>query len=106
MTPRQVGNVMADAYTGWQKETYAALLNRFSLPENKKFREFSRGMKMKLGLAVALSHQARLLILDEATGGLDPVVRAGHRLSCLRRPVRRQLGTLHPDFRKESPWMT
>ena len=75
MTPRQVGNVMADAYTGWQKETYAALLNRFSLPENKKFREFSRGMKMKLGLAVALSHQARLLILDEATGGLDPVVR-------------------------------
>ena len=75
MTPRQVGNVMADAYTGWQKETYAALLSRFSLPENKKFREFSRGMKMKLGLAVALSHQARLLILDEATGGLDPVVR-------------------------------
>lgn len=75
MTPRQVGNVMADAYTGWQEETYAALLNRFSLPENKKFREFSRGMKMKLGLAVALSHQAKLLILDEATGGLDPVVR-------------------------------
>ena len=75
MTPRQVGNVMADAYTSWQKDTYAALLSRFSLPENKKFREFSRGMKMKLGLAVALSHQARLLILDEATGGLDPVVR-------------------------------
>lgn len=106
MTPRQVGNVMADAYTGWQKETYAALLNRFSLPENKKFREFSRGMKMKLGLAVALSHQARLLILDEATGCPFLAVRAGHRLSCLRRPVRRQLGTLHPDFRKEGAWIT
>lgn len=41
MTPRQVGNVMADAYTGWQKETYAALLNRFSLPEGTPFSPIS-----------------------------------------------------------------
>ena len=75
MTPKQVGIVMADVFTRWDVKTYEGLLERFSLPENKKFREFSRGMKMKLGLAVALSHQAKLLILDEATSGLDPMVR-------------------------------
>mgnify|MGYP004522459231 FL=1 len=75
MTPKQVGIVMADVFTRWDAKTYEGLLERFSLPENKKFREFSRGMKMKLGLAVALSHKAKLLILDEATSGLDPVVR-------------------------------
>ncbi len=75
MTPKQVGIVMADVFTRWNAKTYEGLLERFSLPENKKFREFSRGMKMKLGLAVALSHKAKLLILDEATSGLDPVVR-------------------------------
>ena len=75
MTPKQVGIVMADVFTRWDAKTYEGLLERFSLPENKKFKEFSRGMKMKLGLAVALSHQAKLLILDEATSGLDPVVR-------------------------------
>ena len=75
MTPKQVSIVMADVFTRWDAKTYEGLLERFSLPENKKFKEFSRGMKMKLGLAVALSHQAKLLILDEATSGLDPVVR-------------------------------
>ena len=75
MTPKQVGIVMADVFTRWDVKTYEGLLERFSLPGNKKFREFSRGMKMKLGLAVALSHEAKLLILDEATSGLDPVVR-------------------------------
>lgn len=75
MTPKQVGIVMADVFTRWDAKTYEGLLERFSLPGNKKFREFSRGMKMKLGLAVALSHEAKLLILDEATSGLDPVVR-------------------------------
>lgn len=75
MTPKQVGKVMANVFLRWNAETYQGLLTRFSLPENKKFKEFSKGMKMKLGLAVALSHEAKLLILDEATGGLDPVVR-------------------------------
>ena len=75
MTPKQVGIVMADVFTRWNVKTYEGLLERFSLPENKKFKDFSRGMKMKLGLAVALSHEAKLLILDEATSGLDPVVR-------------------------------
>ena len=75
MTPKQVGKVMANVFLRWNAEAYQGLLARFSLPENKKFKEFSKGMKMKLGLAVALSHEAKLLILDEATGGLDPVVR-------------------------------
>ena len=75
LTPKQVGKVMANVFLRWNAETYQGLLARFSLPENKKFKEFSKGMKMKLGLAVALSHEAKLLILDEATGGLDPVVR-------------------------------
>ena len=75
MTPKQVGKVMANVFLRWNAETYQGLLARFSLPENKKFKEFSKGMKMKLELAVALSHEAKLLILDEATGGLDPVVR-------------------------------
>ena len=75
MTPKQVGKVMAKVFLRWNAETYQGLLARFSLPENKKFKEFSKGMKMKLGLAVALSHEAKLLILDEATSGLDPVVR-------------------------------
>ena len=75
MTPRQVGKVMQHTYQRWDKETYAQLLQKLSLPENKPFSDFSRGMKMKLGIAIAMSHDAKLLILDEPTGGLDPVVR-------------------------------
>lgn len=52
-----------------------ASLQKLALPDKKQFKEFSRGMKMKLGIAIALSHNAKLLILDEATSGLDPVVR-------------------------------
>ncbi len=75
LTPRQVGKVMAGIYRNWNSAAYRDYLKRFSLPEGKKFKDFSRGMKMKLGIAVALSHNAKLLILDEATSGLDPVVR-------------------------------
>lgn len=59
----------------WEKETFDRLLKRFELPEKKKISTFSRGMKMKLSLILALSHKAELLILDEATSGLDPVAR-------------------------------
>ena len=75
LTPIQVGKIMAHTYTNWDPAAYSGFLTRFSLPEKKRFQDFSRGMKMKLGLAVALSHHAKLLILDEATSGLDPVVR-------------------------------
>ena len=75
LTPRQVGKIMGGTFRNWDDAVYQDYLRRFSLPENKQFKEFSRGMKMKLGIAVALSHHAKLLLLDEATSGLDPVVR-------------------------------
>lgn len=75
LTPLQVGKIMAGTFTRWEDGLYREYLRRFSLPEKKPFKELSKGMKMKLGLAVALSHHPKLLILDEATAGLDPVVR-------------------------------
>ena len=75
LTAAQVGKVMAGIFRNWEPETYAAHLKKLAIPEKKPFKDFSRGMKMKLGIAVAMSHGAKLLILDEATSGLDPVVR-------------------------------
>ena len=71
----QIAKVMSLTYTNWDKEVFASYVQRFSLPEKKSLKKFSRGMKMKLSIAVALSHHAKLLVLDEATGGLDPIVR-------------------------------
>lgn len=59
----------------WQKDTFYALVKRFHLPEDRAIRQYSRGMRMQLGMALALSHGAKLLLLDEATSGLDPVIR-------------------------------
>lgn len=72
---KQVENVMKYIYHNWDTTSYWNYIKRLSIPTNKPFKEFSKGMKMKLGIAVALSHNAKLLILDEATSGLDPVVR-------------------------------
>ena len=71
----QVGKIMAHTFAKWDKELYAQYLKKLNLPEKRPFKEYSKGMKMKLGIAVALSHHPKLLILDEATSGLDPVVR-------------------------------
>ena len=75
ITARQLGKIMADTYRNWEQDTYERWLDKFQLPGNKEFKEYSRGMTMKLGIAAALSHRARLLLLDEATSGLDPMVR-------------------------------
>ena len=75
LTAAQVRNVMKNLIKNWDMDRYNSLLAQLAIPEDKIFRELSRGMKMKLGIAVAMSHHARLLILDEATSGLDPVVR-------------------------------
>ena len=75
LNSRDVGCVMAKTYRHWEPDTYENYLQRFGLPQDKAFRDYSRGMKMKLAIAVALSHQAKLLILDEATSGLDPMAR-------------------------------
>ena len=75
LTARQVGKIMQGIYRSWDEAVFSDYLTRLAVPADKKFKDFSRGMKMKLGIAVALSHHPRLLILDEATSGLDPVVR-------------------------------
>lgn len=75
LNPKEVGKVMAGIFRNWDENAYQGLLKDLDIPEDKKFKDFSRGMKMKLGFTIALSHHAKLLLLDEATSGLDPVVR-------------------------------
>ncbi len=75
LSPRKINRVMKSIYRSWDEETYFRLLTRFSLPVDRQIRQFSKGMKMKLAICAAFSHHSELLILDEATNGLDPVVR-------------------------------
>lgn len=75
LTVKQVGKVMKNTFRNWDDAEFSRLVSKLALPEKKQFKDFSRGMKMKLGIAVAMSHGSKLLILDEATSGLDPVVR-------------------------------
>lgn len=72
---RHVEKIMKDTFTNWRSDVFADYIKKFDLPEKKAFKNFSKGMKMKLGIAIALSHEAKLLILDEPTSGLDPLVR-------------------------------
>lgn len=72
---RQIESQISPFYREWNSEQFSKYLKEFELPENKSVGDFSKGMKMKFMIAVALSHNAELIILDEPTSGLDPVAR-------------------------------
>lgn len=75
LCPKKISRILKNIYHSWDEQTYFGLLKQLSLPPDKQLRQFSKGMKMKLAICAALSHHSRLLILDEATSGLDPVIR-------------------------------
>ncbi len=74
-TPKTLSIMFSGLYSNWNEQEFFEYLDRFCLPKKKKLGKFSKGMKMKLQIAAALSHGAKLLVMDEATTGLDPVVR-------------------------------
>ncbi len=74
-TPKDMARIFEGIYPQWSNAEYNSYLERFGLPAKKKIGKFSKGMKMKLQIACALSHSAELLVMDEATTGLDPIVR-------------------------------
>ena len=75
LTPKKLNKVLKGIYASWDEDFFVSLLKKLSLPLQKKIKSFSKGMKAKLSIAVAFAHHPKLLILDEATSGLDPIVR-------------------------------
>ena len=72
---KNINSIMKKMFRNWDEKGFYNRTDNFSLPKDKAFKNFSKGMKMKLGIAIAMSHDAKLLILDEPTSGLDPLVR-------------------------------
>ena len=72
---KTIKSVVKKFYDEWDDEAYKSYISLFKLDENKKVSELSEGMKVKFGLALAMSHNAKFLVLDEPTSGLDPVSR-------------------------------
>lgn len=75
LTAANINRIMKGIYKTWDEHKFNMLRDKFSLPADKIVKEYSKGMKMKLSIATALSHDSKLLILDEATSGLDPIIR-------------------------------
>ena len=75
LTARQLSNIMEGIFSKWDDALFQKYLHTFHLNEKQKIGKYSKGMTMKLAIAVALSHHPKLLILDEATSGLDPIMR-------------------------------
>jgi len=76
LTLMEMKRVIAPFYKNWNDSLFNKYIKEFSLPPKSKIKELSKGMKMKFSIAVALSHDAELLIMDEPTSGLDPIVRS------------------------------
>ena len=75
-TAADISKILSKVYTSWDENLYSSYLKKFNLARDKKVSEYSKGMKMKLSIACALAHKPKLLILDEATSGLDPIMRS------------------------------
>ena len=75
MNARQVDTLMRKAYRNWDSEQFFGFLSRLGIDRDKKIKDYSKGMRMKINIAAAMSHGAELLVMDEPTSGLDPIVR-------------------------------
>lgn len=72
----QMKNILSPFYKSWNNSLFEKYVKEFELPKKNKIKTLSKGMKMKISLALGLSHNAELIIMDEPTSGLDPVFRS------------------------------